>query len=110
MLYSRPVDGVPCKFRTCYDTTLWPMTVTAAEWKTPDRLQPAIKASDAAFALRLELRFAATMRRFRSSEMDHLRFHLIGESSLVHIALRVAVLQSEPHRGARSRQSEASSR
>src|SRR3954465_9666629 len=21
MLYSRPVDGVPCRFRTCYDTT-----------------------------------------------------------------------------------------
>ena len=39
MLYSRPVNGVPCKFRTCYDTTLWPLTVTAAEWKTPDRLQ-----------------------------------------------------------------------
>src|SRR5271166_654954 len=23
ILYSRPVDGVPCKFQTCYDTTLW---------------------------------------------------------------------------------------
>ena len=30
LLYSRPVDGVPCKFRTCYDTTLWPASVTAA--------------------------------------------------------------------------------
>ena len=35
LLYSRPVNGVPCKFRTCYDTTLWPLTVTAAEWKQP---------------------------------------------------------------------------
>ncbi len=42
-LYSRPVDGVPCKFRTCYDTTLWPITVVNAEWKTPDRLTPAIQ-------------------------------------------------------------------
>ena len=24
ILYSRPVDGVACKFRTCYDVTLWP--------------------------------------------------------------------------------------
>ena len=24
LLYSRPVAGVPCKFSTCYDTTLWP--------------------------------------------------------------------------------------
>src|SRR5882762_1220894 len=31
-LYSKPVGGVPCTFRTCYDTTLWPLTLTAAEW------------------------------------------------------------------------------
>ena len=24
MLYSRPVDGVPCKFQTAYDVTVWP--------------------------------------------------------------------------------------
>ena len=35
MLYSRPVDGVPCKFRTCYDTTLWPSTSTATQWTPP---------------------------------------------------------------------------
>src|SRR5205823_13164205 len=39
-LYSRPVDGVPCKFRTCYDTTLWPFTLTNAQWLRPDRLKP----------------------------------------------------------------------
>src|ERR1019366_1714750 len=47
-LYSRPVNGIPCKFRTCYDTTLWPLTVTAAEWKTPDRLQVPLPAETAA--------------------------------------------------------------
>ena len=36
-LRSRPVQGMPCRFRTCYDTTLWPMTVTGAEWTTADR-------------------------------------------------------------------------
>jgi len=35
VLYSRPVGGVPCKFRTCYDTTVWPVSVTSAEWTTP---------------------------------------------------------------------------
>src|SRR5438105_1458770 len=35
VLHSRPVNGIPCKFRTCYDTVLWPISVTAAEWKTP---------------------------------------------------------------------------
>ena len=43
VLYSRPVGGVPCKFRTCYDTTLWPVTVTAAAWTTPDQLRPPLR-------------------------------------------------------------------
>ena len=30
VLNSRPVHGVPCKFRTCYDLTFWPLEVTDA--------------------------------------------------------------------------------
>ena len=56
VLRSRPGTSVDCTFRTCYDTTLWPISVSVAEWKTPDRLLPAIKASDYAGALRLDLR------------------------------------------------------
>src|SRR5689334_23497164 len=37
MLNSRPLQGVPCKFRTCYDLTFWPVEVADADWKTPDR-------------------------------------------------------------------------
>src|SRR5271165_7327346 len=29
LMHSRPVGGAPCTFRTCYDTTLWPISVTA---------------------------------------------------------------------------------
>ena len=43
MLYSKPVDGVPCRFRTCYPTTLWPVTVSEAQWSTPDRLEPPLQ-------------------------------------------------------------------
>src|SRR5215469_8117334 len=57
-LYSRPVGGVPCKFRTCYETTLWPMSVTAAEWRTPELFKPAVKGFEAAYALRLEVHTA----------------------------------------------------
>src|ERR1051325_5686878 len=42
-LNSRPVQGVPCKFQTCYDMTFWPIEVAYSEWKGPDRLQPPIK-------------------------------------------------------------------
>jgi len=51
VLHSRPVAGSPCTFRTSYDTTLWPLTLTAAEWKTPGRLQPPVKAADSSAAI-----------------------------------------------------------
>ncbi len=43
VLYSPPVNGVPCKYRTCYDTTLWPLRLVDAQWRTPDRFQPPLK-------------------------------------------------------------------
>ncbi|MFN3322427.1 MAG: type VI secretion system baseplate subunit TssF [Bryobacteraceae bacterium] len=83
VLYSRPVNGVPCKFRTCYDTTLWPVTVTEAEWRTPDRLQPAIRTTDSAAAIRVGLRCSPDVE-FSKLGMNHLRFYVNGESTLVH--------------------------
>src|SRR5581483_6332988 len=83
VLYSKPVDGVPCKFRTCYDTTLWPLGVAHAEWQSPDRLPPAVKAGSAAGAVRLELRCGQDVE-FPKLGMDRLRFFLSGESGFVH--------------------------
>ncbi|HUY13830.1 MAG TPA: type VI secretion system baseplate subunit TssF [Terriglobia bacterium] len=83
VLRSRPVGGVPCTFRTCYDTTLWPLTVTAAEWKTPSRLQPPLKAVDAAAAIRVELRCAPDAL-LPALKLDPLRFYLHGESGVIH--------------------------
>lgn len=84
LLYSRPVDGVPCKFRTCYDVTLWPLSVTAASWTTPDRLKPPLKSADAAGALRIELSCTSPDMEFAKLELDQLRFFLDGESALIH--------------------------
>jgi type VI secretion system protein ImpG len=83
-LLSKPIAGVPCAFRTCYDTTLWPLTVAAAELRSPSRLQPALKTSDSAWAVRLELRCAADVT-FPALKMDKVRFYLDGESGLVNI-------------------------
>jgi type VI secretion system protein ImpG len=82
VLYSRPVDGVPCKFRTCFDTVLWPIEVASAEWKTPDRLNPSVRSGDAVGVIRLELKTPQDLL-FAKLELDRLRFHLAGESSLV---------------------------
>jgi type VI secretion system protein ImpG len=82
VLSSRPVAGIPCKFRTCYDTVLWPVSVAEVEWRSPDRLQPPIKAADAVGALRVELRCWPGIH-FDKLKIDSLRFFLNGEGGLV---------------------------
>ena len=81
-LYSRPVEGAPCKFRTCYDTILWPLKVSQAQWVTPDRLNPALRSSEAA-VLRLELECFPDVS-FEKLELDSLSFYLNGEGAIVH--------------------------
>ncbi|MGA9977054.1 MAG: type VI secretion system baseplate subunit TssF [Candidatus Sulfotelmatobacter sp.] len=81
-LQSRPVGGAPCTFRSCYDTTLWPVTLTAAEWKAPGRLQPPVKSADSSAAIRLELRSAPDVN-LRELKIDKLRFYLDGEGGLI---------------------------
>ncbi len=82
ILYSRPVDGVPCKFRTCYDVTLWPFEISDARWVSLDKLNPPLRAPDAVAALRLELRCFSDVS-FDKLQMQSLRFHLNGEGDVV---------------------------
>lgn len=35
-LFAQDSAGLTCRFRTCYDTTLWPVTVTEAAFEPPD--------------------------------------------------------------------------
>lgn len=83
-LLSKPIGGSPCTFRTCYDTVLWPITVTGAEWLPTSQMKPPIKASDAAWAIRLELTCARDIS-FAALKPDKLRFYLDGESGFVNI-------------------------
>jgi type VI secretion system protein ImpG len=107
-LFSRPVAGTPCRFRTCYDTTLWPLRVSAAQWTTPDRLRPAIKASDAVAALRVELRCFPDVSLSKLA-LDTLRLHLAGDTSVVFTLYEllssncVRVIAREPGGGAKAR-------
>lgn len=83
LLYSRPVDGLPCKFQTCYETTIWPVRIVEAQWRTPDRLDPPLRAPEAAAALRLELACWPDVK-FSELNLSSLRLYLDGESNLVH--------------------------
>jgi type VI secretion system protein ImpG len=91
MLRSSPVDGYPCRFRTCYPVTIWPVEVAAVRFELPGPGM-AVPAGTRSL-LRIELRTMGTMRfaelQEKGSEgeprpFDRLRFYLQGESKLQH--------------------------
>jgi type VI secretion system protein ImpG len=106
-LYSRPVQGIPCKFRTGFDTTLWPLQVSAARWTSPDRLPTPVKAPQAVAACQLELTCSPDVR-FDALALTSLRFYLSGEPTLVSALYellfnnRLQILARDPAKGARA--------
>ena len=94
---SRAVHGLQCRFRTSYDTMLWPATVSAAEWTAAERAGAGARAADAVGAFRIELRAfdglnlgklnvadpgAADDRAAAPVGLDALRLHISGESNV----------------------------
>jgi len=106
-LRSRPVQGMACRFRTCYDTTLWPVTVAAAEFTTPDRAGPGVRIANAVGAVRVELRAFAGVR-LADLTLDALRLHLAGDPGVVDTLYELlannagAVLVRDPDRPAQA--------
>jgi type VI secretion system protein ImpG len=84
LIYSRPVGGMPCKFQTCYDTTIWPIELASARWLTPHELKPPIRSTEATFALRLELHGLPEVR-FSGLDLSALRLHINAEANLAAI-------------------------
>lgn len=82
LLYSAPVAGAPCKFQTVYDTTLWPLEIKAADWRSADRLQPPAPLSGAAAVIRLELHCFQDVN-FSKLNLKTLRLFLHGDGSVV---------------------------
>jgi type VI secretion system protein ImpG len=79
-LYSQPVNDTPCRFRTCYPVTLWPIEVASARVDEPDHVNPH---PEAVAVIKLELRCLGGLT-FTGLELDRLRLFLHGESSLVY--------------------------
>lgn len=96
-LRSRPVQGLACRFRTSYDTSIWPLTVSAAEWTSADRAGSGARIGEAAGAFRVELRAFKGIQLGKlalagdegvgaagdpNPGLDALRFHLSGDSNV----------------------------
>jgi len=83
MLYSRPVGGTQCQFRTCYPVTLWPLEVTSASVGLPSTFSVGAAADDAAAVIRIELHCLAGAKLVELA-IDRLRFFLAGDSQAAH--------------------------
>lgn len=77
---ARPVGGVVCRFRTCYRTTLWPVTVAEADWLPAERIQPPLPNAGAAAVLRLVLQCPDDLT-FDKLGAPSLRFYIDGTGS-----------------------------
>lgn len=81
-LHANPVDGVVCKFRTCYPVELWPIAVEQASFVEMERSAFNGHSADLVARLRLVLGTTADAQ-FGQMELDSLRFFLDGESTLM---------------------------
>ena len=89
-LASGPVEGLPCRFRTIYPVTIWPIEVKAARFELPPPVT--IDGRDARSMLHLELRTLGGLslgelkQKISESEerpLRRLRFQLQGETKTV---------------------------
>lgn len=86
-VFSKPVDGIPCRFATAYPVTLRPMEVVRAEISEPKLL---VKNAQQAITIRLKLHNGVTFSRLQSGDLT---FFLHGQ--LEHVCMLYELLLSD---------------
>ncbi len=81
-VHTPPVSGVPCRYRTSYPLTLWPIEVRQADWLTPPFPRDFRPPPGSIAALRLLLEIPSGPR-FADLKLDRLRLFLNGDGQLV---------------------------
>ncbi len=82
-LQSHPVDGTVCRFRTCYDVTLWPLRMARSEFSLLER--SVFNGHDKDWVAQLSLQFETFQNvQLGKLGLDRLRLFIDGESTLMH--------------------------
>lgn len=81
VLHTRLAGGVPCVFRTAYDTTLFPVQIAGAEWTSPDRAGAGAHGRNAVAAVKLSLQGFDGVP-LSTLQMPALRVHISGDSGV----------------------------
>jgi len=82
---SRPMEEFVCRFRTCFNTELWPLAIESATWRPGSSLPPAMISEQSTAAV-LELRIACTPDVCFGDlkNLGSLRFYLNGGRDVVY--------------------------
>lgn len=96
-LFSAPVEGAPCRFRTCYEVTVWPLEIVSARLESRDPVDTRGRWSEAVLRLTLRCLNGATLADLAGPEaargardeqeagpLESLRFCLSGEPQLAY--------------------------
>jgi type VI secretion system protein ImpG len=87
-LYSKPIEGSPCRFRTGYETTVWPIEVSTASLESLDPVDTRGKWNEAVIKLGLTCLNDTSLKTLKRGETPEpirsLRFYLNGEPQVVY--------------------------
>lgn len=81
-LVSRSINGVQCRFKTAYDVTLAPLTISEARY-LPPAAAPVVLPVNAAGIVSITFESTAPQLNLRSLDLRGIRLHLNGESSFI---------------------------
>jgi type VI secretion system protein ImpG len=85
-LYSRPINGTPCRFRTCYNTQLFPLELQSAKLESPAPKDARGKFAESYIKLSMRCFGDAYLHELKIGESgeppDSLRFFLNGDPQL----------------------------
>jgi type VI secretion system protein ImpG len=81
-LHTQPVNGLPCRYATCYPVTLWPVELTSARLQPPPFPPGFQPPPGTAAVLRLQLQCHKDLK-FGGLELARLRFYLSGDNQLI---------------------------
>src|SRR5215475_8336968 len=90
ILYSRPIHGMPCRFRTAYPVTLWPVEVVSGAFESLEPVSSQGKWETAEIKIGMRCINGARLSQLKAGQdqnapaLDSLRFYLSGEQQLVY--------------------------
>ena len=82
-LLARAVNGVSCRFRTCYPVDVWPVKVVEARVEPVERSAFASKIENTVSLIRIRLECAGDVD-FSQLNIDKLRFYIDGDDAIAH--------------------------